>query len=67
MKALIFRFRRWSDKHKLADGILAAVNDLLSSQGLMLWHGSAVDTTSIAAPSSTKNKDVKYDSEMPSS
>ena len=58
-ESTILRFRHRLEKHKLADGILATVNALLSSQGLMLKEGSAVDATLIAAPSSTKNKQGK--------
>ena len=58
-ESTILRFRHRLEKHKLAEGILAAVNDLLSEQGLLLKEGSAVDATLIAAPSSTKNKDGK--------
>ena len=63
----ILRFRHRLEKHKLADGILASVNHLLSEQGLLLKEGSAVDATLIAAPSSTKNKSGKRDPEMHSS
>ena len=56
-----------SGKHKLADQILATVNELLAAQGLLLKAGTAVDATLIAAPSSTKNKDKKRDPEMHSS
>ena len=66
-ESTILRFRHRLEKHKLADGILATVNDLLSSQGLLLRRGSAVDATLIAAPSSTKNKEGKRDPEMHSS
>ena len=66
-ESTILRFRHRLEKHKLADGILATVNDLLSRQGLLLKEGSAVDATLIAAPSSTKNKDGKRDPEMHSS
>ena len=66
-ESTILRFRHRLEEHKLADGILATVNDLLSSQGLLLRQGSAVDATLIAAPSSTKNKDGKRDPEMHSS
>ena len=45
----ILRFRHRLDKHKLADAILATVNDVLSSQGLLLKEGGAVDATLIAA------------------
>ena len=50
-ESTILRFRHRLEKHKLADGILAAVNDVLRSQGLLLKEGSAVDATLIAAPS----------------
>ena len=38
----ILRFRHRLEKHKLADDILATVNELLRSQGLLLKEGSAV-------------------------
>ena len=66
-ESTILRFRHRLEKCKLADGILATVNDLLSSQGLLLRQVSAVDATLIAAPSSTKNKEGKRDPEMHSS
>ena len=66
-ESTILRFRHRLETHKLADGILATVNDLLSRQGLLLKQGSAVDATLMAPPSSTKNKDGKRDSEMHSS
>ena len=66
-ESTILRFRHRLEQHKLADGMLATVNDLLSSQGLMLKQGSAVNATLIAAPSFTKNKAGKRDPEMHSS
>ena len=66
-ESTILRFRHRLEKHKLANGILATVNDVLSRQGLLLKEGSAVDATLIAAPSSTKNKSGKRDPEMHSS
>ena len=66
-ESTILRFRHRLEKHKLADAILATVNDVLSSQGLLLRQDSAVDATLIASPSSTKNKDGKRDPEMHSS
>ncbi len=60
----ILRFRRLLEQHKLAEQILATVNDLLSGQGLLLKAGTVVDATLIAAPSSTKNKDGARDPEM---
>ena len=66
-ESTILRFRHRLEKHKLADAILATVNDLLGQQGLLLRQGSAVDATLIAAASSTKNKEGKRDPEMHSS
>ena len=66
-ESTILRFRHRLEKHKLANAILATVNDLLGAQGLLLRQGSAVDATLIAAPSSTKNKEGKRDLEMHSS
>ena len=66
-ESTILRFRHRLEKHKLADQILAAVNELLEQRGLLLRAGTAVDATLIAAPSSTKNKDKARDPEMHSS
>lgn len=66
-ESTILRFRHRLEKYKLAEKILATVNDLLAAQGLLLRAGTAVDATLIAAPSSTKNKDKKRDPEMHSS
>jgi IS5 family transposase len=53
-ESTILRFRHRLEKHKLADQILATVNDLLIERGLLLKTGTVVDATLIAAPSSTK-------------
>ena len=66
-ESTILRFRHRLERHKLAEQILATVNDLLSAQGLLLKAGTAVDATLIAAPSSTKNIDKARDPEMHSS
>jgi transposase, IS5 family len=63
----ILRFRHRLEKHKLAEQILATVNDLLSQRGLLLKTGTVVDATLIAAPSSTKNKGKARDPDMHSS
>ena len=63
-ESTILRFRHLLEKHKLADQILATVNDLLQREGLMLKAGTVVDATLIAAPSSTKNKTGERDPEM---
>lgn len=61
-ESTILRFRHRLEKHKLAEQILAAVNELLAVQGFLLKLGTAVDATLIAAPSSTMNKDRKMHS-----
>jgi len=66
-ESTILRFRHRLEKHKLAEQILATVNELLEQRGLLLRAGTAVDATLIAAPSSTKNKDKARDPEMHSS
>lgn len=66
-ESTMLRIRQRLEKHKLGEQILATVNELLESQGLLLKAGIAVDATLIAAPSSTKNKDRKRDPEMHSS
>jgi IS5 family transposase len=66
-ESTILRFRHRLEKHKLAEQILAVVNDLLAQRGLLLKVGTVVDATLIAAPSSTKNKDKARDPEMHSS
>ena len=66
-ESTILRFRHWREKHKLADEILVTVNELLTSQGLLLKVGTVVDATLIAAPSSIKNKDHRRDPDMHSS
>jgi len=60
----ILRFRHLLERHKLAEQILATVNDLLSAKGLLLKAGTVVDATLIAAPSSTKNEKKQRDPEM---
>ena len=54
-ESTILRFRHRLEKHKLAEQILATVNELLAAQGLLLKAGTAVDATLIGAPSSTKS------------
>jgi IS5 family transposase len=66
-ESTILRFRHRLEKHKLAEQILAVVNDLLTQRGLLLKTGTVVDATLIAAPTSTKNKDKARDPEMHSS
>jgi IS5 family transposase len=63
-ESVILRFRHLLEHYKLADEVLAVVNDLLSGRGLLLKAGTVVDATLIAAPSSTKNQDGERDSKM---
>ena len=66
-ESTIRRFRHRLEKHKLADQILATVNELLIQRGLLLKAGTVVDATLIAAPISTKNKGKARDPDMHSS
>ena len=66
-ESTILRFRHRLEEHKLAEQMLATVNALLVSKGLLLKVGTAVDATLIAAPTSTKNKGKARDPEMHSS
>jgi transposase, IS5 family len=66
-ESTILRFRHRLEKHKLAEQILATVNDQLIQRGLLLKAGTVVDATLIPAPTSTKNKDKARDPEMHSS
>jgi IS5 family transposase len=54
-ESTILRFRHLLEQNDLGAQILAAVNAKLIDRGLMLKIGTVVDTTLIAAPSSTKN------------
>jgi len=60
----ILRFRHLLEAHHLAPAMLALINELLQSRGLMLKAGTAVDATLISAPSSTKNQKGERDPEM---
>lgn len=60
----ILNFRRLLETHDLATKMLAAVNQHLSDEGLLLREGTIVDATIIHAPPSTKNKDRTRDPEM---
>ena len=60
----ILRFRHLLETHHLAGPMLAAINELLHSKGLMLRAGTVVDATLIAAPISTKNAGGERDPEM---
>ncbi len=63
-ESTILRFRHLLEKHDLTVAIFTEVNAVLSEKGLSMKRGTVVDTTLIAAPSSTKNEDNKRDPEM---
>lgn len=60
----IMNFRHLLEKHQLAAGLLAIINDHLRNHGLSLRQGTIVDATIIHTPGSTKNPDGKRDPEM---
>lgn len=49
-ESTILRFRHRMEKHKLAEQILATINDLLIEQSLLLKTGTAVEATLTVAP-----------------
>ena len=55
------RFRNLLEKHGLQQQFFAQVLGMLMEKGLILKKGTIVDSTIIAAPSSTKNKKKKRD------
>ena len=61
----LLNFRHLLEAHALTVRILAEVNALLSERQLLLRAGPLGDATSIAAPSSSKNKTGRRDPEMP--
>ena len=52
----IGRFRNLLEKHEIQEKIFAKVIDILTEKKLILKRGTIVDSTLIAAPTSTKNK-----------
>jgi len=52
------------ERHGLSKRLFAEVTNLLTERGLLLREGTTVDASLIAAPSSTKNRDGKRDSQM---
>ena len=59
--AAIGRFRNILVKHGLQENLFHQVAALLTERGLILKKGTIVDSTLIAAPSSTKNREKKRD------
>lgn len=57
------RFRNLLVKNELQEKLFSQVVEQLTAKGLILKKGTIVDSTIIAAPTSTKNKKRKRDSE----
>ena len=60
----LLKFRHLLEEHHIGEQIFADVNSRLEECGLIMHGGSIVDATIVSAPSSTKNKEGKRDSEM---
>jgi len=63
-ESTILRFRHFLEEFGLTEIILAEVNAILQSKGLLLRSVTAIDATLISAPSSTKNDGGARDPEM---
>ena len=57
------RFRNLLVKNELQEKLFAQVVEQLTARGLILKKGTIGDSTIIAAPTSTKNKERKRDSD----
>jgi len=57
-------FRHLLEANKLPQAMLKEVNALLKERGLLMSHGTLIDATLIAAPSSTKNEKHERDPDM---
>ena len=57
-------FRRLLEEHGLTATIFVTVNAGLRDRGLLLNKGTLTDTTILAAPSSTKNREKAREPEM---
>lgn len=65
-ESTVLKFRHLLEEHDLTAKLFSEVQVYLEGYGLMLKEGTIVDATSINAPSSTKNREKKRDSEMTS-
>jgi len=63
-ESTILRFRHLLEANDLSIQLMAAINTLLATKGLLLKSGTVVDATLIAAPPSTKNRTGERDPEM---
>jgi IS5 family transposase len=57
----ILNFRHLLEKHKLGSKLFDAINRHLADHDLRLREGTIVDASIVAAPTSTKNRDVLRD------
>ncbi|MGB4335962.1 MAG: IS5 family transposase [Chromatiaceae bacterium] len=60
----LLKFRHLLETNGLTQTLFDTINALLRERGLLMNQGTLVDTTIIAAPSSTKNKEQTRDPEM---
>ena len=60
----ILNFRHLLEKHELTQKMFDRVSEILQENGLIMNHGTIVDSTLISAPTSTKKRDKKRDPEM---
>jgi transposase, IS5 family len=60
----ICKFRHLLETHQIGEQLFARIGAYLAAHGLKVSHGTIVDATIIAAPSSTKNRQKKRDPEM---
>jgi IS5 family transposase len=56
-ESTILQFRYLMEPHEFGAELLRLVNAYLAEKGMRISRGTIVDTTIIAAPSSTKNQD----------
>lgn len=54
----LMNFRHLLETHELPQSMLKEINALLRERGLLMNQGTLIDATLIAAPSSTKNKNM---------
>lgn len=62
----ILNFRHFLEKYELQKKFFTIVKDIMETKGFILKKGTTVDATIINAPSSTKNKNKRRDSDMSS-
>jgi IS5 family transposase len=63
-ESTILRFRHLLEANDLSIQLMAAINTILATKGLLLKSGTVVDATLIAAPPSTKNRTGERDPAM---